>query len=178
MLEAARLDLDWHSLSADAPQQDVDKFEAQALASSGYDTADVPPRYRSSYFLHIWSNGYAAGYYAYPWTRMLAQDAFAWFESHGGLTRANGQRFRDMVLSRGNTLDYAEMYRGFTGHDPRHQSVPRILRASDHAARRLRFATTAPLPPRSGAGQGRAGTVSHDPPARRPDFGERANRSP
>ncbi|HXS49200.1 MAG TPA: M3 family metallopeptidase, partial [Sphingomicrobium sp.] len=70
-LEAARLDMDWHSLPADAPRQDVDKFEAQALATSGYDTADVPPRYRSSYFLHIWSNGYAAGYYAYPWTRML-----------------------------------------------------------------------------------------------------------
>jgi len=118
VLEAARLDLDWHSLAPDAPRQDVDKFEAQALASSGYDTADVPPRYRSSYFLHIWSNGYAAGYYAYPWTRMLAQDAFAWFEGHGGLTRENGQRFRDMVLSRGNTLDYAEMYRAFTGHDP------------------------------------------------------------
>jgi peptidyl-dipeptidase Dcp len=118
VLEAARLDLDWHSLSADAPRQDPDQFEAKALAASGYDTADVPPRYRSSYFLHIWSNGYAAGYYAYPWTRMLAQDAFAWFESHGGLTRANGQRFRDMVLSRGNTLDYGEMYRSFTGHDP------------------------------------------------------------
>jgi len=117
-LEAARLDMDWHSLPADAPRQDVDKFEAQALATSGYDTADVPPRYRSSYFLHIWSNGYAAGYYAYPWTRMLAQDAFAWFESHGGLTRANGQRFRDLVLSRGNTEDYGVMYRSFTGHDP------------------------------------------------------------
>lgn len=118
VLEAARLDMDWHSLPADAPRQDVDKFEAQALAHSGYDTADVPPRYRSSYFLHIWSNGYAAGYYAYPWTRMLAQDAFHWFETHGGLTRANGQRFRDMVLSRGNTEDYGEMYRAFTGHDP------------------------------------------------------------
>jgi peptidyl-dipeptidase Dcp len=118
VLEAARLDLDWHSLSADAPRQEVDQFEAQALANSGYETADVPPRYRSSYFLHIWSNGYAAGYYAYPWTRMLAQDAFAWFETHGGLTRANGQRFRDMVLSRGNTLDYGQMYRSFTGHDP------------------------------------------------------------
>ncbi|HEX5236981.1 MAG TPA: M3 family metallopeptidase, partial [Sphingomicrobium sp.] len=117
-LEAAKLDLDWHSLPASAPLQDVDKFEAQALASSGFDTTDVPPRYRSSYFLHIWSNGYAAGYYAYPWTRMLAQDAFAWFESHGGLTRANGQRFRDLVLSRGNTEDYGVMYRSFTGHDP------------------------------------------------------------
>jgi peptidyl-dipeptidase Dcp len=118
VLEAARLDLDWHSLGADAPRQDVDKFEAQALANSGFDTKDVPPRYRSSYFLHIWSNGYSAGYYAYPWTRMLAQDAFQWFADHGGLTRENGQRFREMVLSRGNTEDYADMYRSFTGHDP------------------------------------------------------------
>jgi peptidyl-dipeptidase Dcp len=118
VLEAAHLDLDWHSLPATAPLQDVDKFEADALAKSGYDVADVPPRYRSNYFLHIWSNGYSAGYYAYPWTRMLGQDAFAWFQQNGGLTRANGQRFRDMVLSRGNTLDYAQMYRGFAGHDP------------------------------------------------------------
>jgi peptidyl-dipeptidase Dcp len=118
VLEAAHLDLDWHSLPASAPLQDVDKFEADALAKSGFDTTDVPPRYRTSYFLHIWSNGYSAGYYAYPWTRMLGQDAFAWFEAHGGLTRANGQRFRDMVLSRGNTLDYSEMYRAWAGHDP------------------------------------------------------------
>jgi len=118
LLEAARLDLDWHSLPASAPLQDVDRFEADALAKSGFDVTDVPPRYRSSYFLHIWSNGYSAGYYAYPWTRMLGQDAFAWFQQHGGLTRANGQRFREMVLSRGNTMDYAEMYRAFTGHDP------------------------------------------------------------
>jgi peptidyl-dipeptidase Dcp len=117
-LEAARLDLDWHSLSGDAPREDVDQFEAKALATGGFDTADVPPRYRTSYFSHIWGSGYAAGYYYYPWTRMLAQDAFNWFETHGGLTRANGQRFRDMVLSRGNTLDYAQMYRAFTGHDP------------------------------------------------------------
>jgi peptidyl-dipeptidase Dcp len=118
VLEAAKLDLDWHSLGADAPRQDVDKFEAQALASSGFDTKDVPPRYRTSYFAHIWGGGYAAGYYAYPWTRMLAEDAAKWFESHGGLTRENGQRFRDMVLSRGNTEDLADMYRAFTGHDP------------------------------------------------------------
>ena len=60
---------------------------------------------------------------------MLGQDAFNWFQTHGGLTRANGQRFRDMVLSRGNTLDYAEMYRGFAGHDPQHPALSRILRA-------------------------------------------------
>jgi len=120
-LEAARLDLDWHSLPGNAPRHDVDKFEAQSLAASGFDTADVPPRYRTTYFSHIWGSGYSAGYYSYPWTRMLAEDAAAFFESHGGLTRANGQRFRDMVLSRGNTLDYAEMYRGWAGHDPQIQ---------------------------------------------------------
>ena len=95
--------------------------QAKALASGGFDVADVPPRYRTSYFLHIWSNGYAAGYYAYAWTEMLDHDAFAWFQKNGGLTRANGQRFRDMVLSRGNTLDYAEMYRAWAGHDPQIQ---------------------------------------------------------
>jgi len=118
-ITAAKVDLDWHSLPATAPRQDPDKFEAEALAKSGFDVANVPPRYHSPYFLHIWANGYAAGYYAYAWTEMLDHDAFAWFQEHGGLTRANGQRFRDMILSRGNTIDYAEMYRAFTGHDPR-----------------------------------------------------------
>jgi peptidyl-dipeptidase Dcp len=141
-LEAARLDLDWHSLPASAPRQDVDKFEAQALASSGFDTADVPPRYRSSYFLHIWSNGYSASYYAYAWTRMLAQDAFNWFETHGGLTRENGQRFRDMVLSRGNTQDLAQMYRNFTGHDPEIQPYLNYYGLTGTASP----APTAPMP--------------------------------
>ncbi|GAC1581459.1 MAG: peptidyl-dipeptidase Dcp [Sphingomicrobium sp.] len=117
-VEAAKLDLDWHSLTVTAPRQDPDAFEAKALAAGGFDAADVPPRYRSPYFLHIWSNGYSAGYYAYIWTQMLDHDAFAWFDAHGGLTRANGQRFRDLVLSRGNTIDLATMYRNFTGHDP------------------------------------------------------------
>ncbi|MFL6753316.1 MAG: M3 family metallopeptidase [Sphingomicrobium sp.] len=142
VLEAARLDLDWHSLPPSAPLQDVDKFEANALATGGYDTADVPPRYRSSYFLHIWSNGYSAGYYAYPWTRMLGQDAFNWFESHGGLTRANGQRFRDLVLSRGNTLDYAEMYRNFAGHDPQIQPF-----LDYYGLPNVTAAPSAPVPP-------------------------------
>jgi peptidyl-dipeptidase Dcp len=145
VLEAARLDLDWHSLPGNAPRQDVDRFEAQALASSGFDTADVPSRYRSSYFLHIWSNGYSAGYYAYPWTRMLGQDAFAWFETHGGLTRANGQRFRDMVLSRGNTLDYAEMYRAWAGRDPSIQPYLEYYGLAGGSA-----AGAAPPPPRKG----------------------------
>ena len=118
IIAAAALDMQWHQLTADAPLQDVDKFEAAALAKTGLNLPQVPPRYRSSYFLHIWSNGYSAGYYAYLWTEMLDDDAFAWFQSHGGLTRENGQRFRDMILSRGNTIEYGKMYRDFTGHDP------------------------------------------------------------
>jgi peptidyl-dipeptidase Dcp len=82
------------------------------------DLRTVPPRYRSSYFLHIWANGYASGYYAYLWTEMLDDDAFEWFQEHGGLTRANGDRFRAMILSRGNTEDLAAMYRAFRGRDP------------------------------------------------------------
>lgn len=117
VIAAAELDMDWHALPATAPKQDVDRFEADALAKSGLDTTDVPPRYRSSYFLHIWSNGYAAGYYAYLWTEMLDDAAFAWFGSHGGLTRANGQHFRDTILSRGHTADYGTMFRAFYGKD-------------------------------------------------------------
>jgi peptidyl-dipeptidase Dcp len=115
---AALLDLKWHALPVGSAHPDVDAFEAKALAETGLDTAHVPPRYRSSYFRHIWGNGYAAGYYAYSWTEMLDHDAFHWFETHGGLTRANGQRFRDMILSKGHSQDYAVMFRNFTGHDP------------------------------------------------------------
>ncbi|MEO5624140.1 MAG: peptidyl-dipeptidase Dcp [Dokdonella sp.] len=118
LLSAALLDMSWHALSADAPKQDVDTFEAQALQKNHTDLSYVPPRYRSSYFLHIWGNGYAAGYYAYLWTQMLADDAFAWFEDNGGMTRANGDRFRAMVLSRGNTEDLAMMYKNFRGRAP------------------------------------------------------------
>lgn len=118
VLAAAALDMQWHKLSATAPLQDADKFETEALQKTGLGLSYVPPRYRSSYFLHIWGNGYAAGYYAYLWTEMLDHDAFSWFEENGGLTRANGQRFRDMILSRGNTEDYGKMFRDFRGHDP------------------------------------------------------------
>jgi peptidyl-dipeptidase Dcp len=118
LIAAAELDLQWHNLGAGAPKQDVDAFEAQALKTGGVDFPYVPPRYRSSYFLHIWANGYASGYYAYLWTQMLADDAYSWFEQHGGLTRANGQRFRDLVLSQGHAQDYGPMFRGFYGKDP------------------------------------------------------------
>ncbi len=118
LVAAALLDMHWHSLPADAPKQDADKFETAALLADKVDLSYVPPRYRSSYFQHIWGNGYAAGYYAYLWTQMLSDDGFSWFTEHGGLTRANGDRFRDMVLSRGNTVELDKLYRDWRGRDP------------------------------------------------------------
>jgi peptidyl-dipeptidase Dcp len=118
LIAAAELDMQWHALKADAPKQDVDAFETEALKRAGADFPDVPPRYRSSYFLHIWSNGYSAGYYAYLWTQMLADDSYDWFVKHGGMTRENGQRFRDMILSKGHTEEYGKMFRAFYGKDP------------------------------------------------------------
>ena len=118
LLAAAELDLEWHTLPATAPLEVPDVFETEALTKTHLWLAAVPPRYRSSYFLHIWYNGYAAGYYAYLWTEMLDDDAFQWFEDHGGLTRANGDRFRRMVLSRGNTEDLAKMYSSWLGAEP------------------------------------------------------------
>lgn len=118
VLAAAALDMQWHKLTVKDPLQNADQFETSALKKTHLDLSYVPPRYRSSYFLHIWGNGYAAGYYAYLWTEMLDHDAFSWFEENGGLTLANGQRFRDMILSRGNTEDYGKMFRDFRGHNP------------------------------------------------------------
>ena len=97
---------------------DVDAFEAASLRAENMDLAAVPPRYRSSYFSHIFGGGYAAGYYAYLWTQMLADDGYQWFVEQGGLTRENGQRFREAILSRGNSTDLAELYRQWRGHDP------------------------------------------------------------
>lgn len=118
VIAAALLDMKWHSLGIQAPKQDPDQFEAQSLKQDKIDLSYVPPRYRSSFFLHIWGNGYAASYYAYLWTQMLSDDGFEWFKEHGGLTRENGDRFRAMVLSRGNSEDLDKMYRDFRGKAP------------------------------------------------------------
>jgi peptidyl-dipeptidase Dcp len=118
ILAAARLDLCWHTLPASAPLQDPDAFEKDALEKTHLALHAVPPRYRSSYFLHIWEEGYEAGYYAYSWTEMLDDAAFQWFLDHGGMTRANGDRFRRMVLSRGNTEDLEKMYETWLGSKP------------------------------------------------------------
>ncbi|WP_370606191.1 peptidyl-dipeptidase Dcp [Citrobacter werkmanii] len=119
LLSAALLDMRWHSLAMSASSYSVDQFEQQALAAEDLDLQAVPPRYRSSYFAHIFGGGYAAGYYAYLWTQMLADDGYQWFVEHGGLTRENGQKFREAILSRGNSTDLAELYRQWSGRDPR-----------------------------------------------------------
>lgn len=118
ILAASELDMEWHTIKAGTDIDSADKFDSEALAKNKLDIPQVPPRYRSSYFLHIWSNGYSAGYYAYLWAEMLDQDAFAWFEENGGLSFKNGQRFRKLILSRGNTEDYNEMYYNFAGREP------------------------------------------------------------
>ena len=117
-LAAALLDQAWHQLPADAPLQDVDKFELDALNRYKINVAEVPPRYKTPYFAHIWGGGYSAGYYAYLWAEVLDHDAFQWFKEHGGMSRENGQTFRDQVLSRGNSEELAKMYREFRGKDP------------------------------------------------------------
>jgi peptidyl-dipeptidase Dcp len=110
VLAAAQLDMQWHTLPSDAPLQDSEAFEKDALAKKGIALEAIPPRYRSTYFAHIWGGGYSAGYYAYLWSQMLDDAAFEWFENNGGLTRENGDRFRRMILSRGNTEDLQQMF--------------------------------------------------------------------
>jgi peptidyl-dipeptidase Dcp len=118
LVAAAELDMQWHTLPASAGLQQPDAFEKQALEKTHLLVSTVPPRYRSSYFAHIWGGGYSAGYYAYLWAEMLDDDAYQWFEDNGGLTRANGDRLRQMVLSRGNTEDLGKMYAAWRGREP------------------------------------------------------------
>jgi len=118
LVAAAELDMQWHTLPASATLQQPDTFEKEALERKHVLIPAVPPRYRSSYFSHIWGGDYSAGYYAYLWAEMLDDDAYQWFEDHGGLTRANGDRFRKMVLSRGNTEELEKMYEAWSGKAP------------------------------------------------------------
>ncbi|MEP3051442.1 MAG: M3 family metallopeptidase [Erythrobacter sp.] len=125
VVEAALLDMKWHALSPqqaaaiDTPEK-VDAFERRSLQELGLEIDIVPPRYRSSYFNHIFSSpaGYSAGYYSYLWTEMLDKDSRKWFLDGGGLTRANGDHFRATVLSQGGTMDYFEMFETFAGRQP------------------------------------------------------------
>lgn len=118
-LAAANLDMEWHTVSGDSQIEDVMTFENNALAKTKLNQIPaIPPRYKSQYFAHIWGSGYAAGYYAYLWTEMLSHDAYQWFEENESLTRENGDRFREMILSQGDTQDYETMYNNWRGQEP------------------------------------------------------------
>ncbi|WP_285040405.1 M3 family metallopeptidase [Plantibacter sp. LMC-P-059a] len=116
-LAAAMLDQAWHSIGADDRVDDVEAFEAAALRSAGLDNPAVPPRYASTYFAHTFSGGYDAGYYSYIWSEVLDADTVDWFTENGGLTRANGDRFRTRLLGVGGSKDPLEAYRDFRGRD-------------------------------------------------------------
>jgi len=116
-LAAAVLDLAWHSISQDTEIEDVESFESQAIADYGLEFDPVPTRYRSSYFSHIFAGGYSAGYYGYIWSEVLDADTVEWFKDNGGLTRENGDHFRQQLLSRGGSIDSMQMFRNFRGRD-------------------------------------------------------------
>jgi len=123
-LAAALLDLHWHMLSADAPEvSDPLAFEAEALKKYGIALDEVPPRYRTPYFSHIWGGGYSAGYYAYLWSEVLEADAYAWMTQNGGMTSDNGMRYRELVLATGGSRDGKALYRELTGREPNVQPL-------------------------------------------------------
>jgi len=116
-LAASILDMSWHELGANQIPTDVLAFEATALKQAGVDFPLVPPRYRTTYFSHVFSGGYSAGYYGYLWAEKLDADTVEWFKENGGLTRKNGDHFRQTLLSRGGTVDAMQLYRNFRGRD-------------------------------------------------------------
>ena len=116
-LAAAVLDLAWHSLGVGESVEDVEAFEAKAIADYGLELAEVPTRYRSTYFAHIFAGGYSAGYYGYIWSEVLDADTVEWFAESGGLRRENGEQFRKALLGRGGSVASLQMYRDFRGRD-------------------------------------------------------------
>lgn len=115
---AALLDMEWHSLSADAPLQDVIEFERKALDKHNVNVPFVPPRYKSAFFSHSMGGGYSAGYYAYMWSEILAADAYAYVQSEGGLKREIGDKYRQEILEVGNSRDLMKSYKAFRGQEP------------------------------------------------------------
>lgn len=117
-LAAALLDQSWHQLTPDQVPADALAFESAALAQAGVNFTPVPPRYRSTYFSHVFSGGYSAGYYAYIWSEVLDAESVEWFKENGGLSRKNGGWFRQQVLSRGGSADPLELFMNFRGRAP------------------------------------------------------------
>ncbi|GAA5520666.1 M3 family metallopeptidase [Aliifodinibius salicampi] len=117
-LAATMLDMEWHLLGTEDIPEDMQAFENKALAKYNLDMEAVPPRYKSPYFAHIFSGGYAANYYAYIWSEVLAADAFAYMQEEGGLERENGDRFRQYILSQGGSQEAMELYQEYRGQEP------------------------------------------------------------
>ncbi|MFB2800320.1 M3 family metallopeptidase [Shewanella seohaensis] len=117
-MAAALVDMEWHSLSPDAPQQDVATFEANALKKHGLNITAVPPRYKSTYFAHAFPGGYSASYYAYMWSEILAADAYAYVQTQGGLNREIGMKYRKTIREVGNSIAPMEAYKNFRGQEP------------------------------------------------------------
>ncbi|MFL6513814.1 MAG: M3 family metallopeptidase [Chthoniobacterales bacterium] len=117
-LSASLLDQAWHQLTPEQIPNDVMAFEADALHKAGVDFGPVPPRYRTTYFSHVFSSGYSAGYYSYLWSEVLDADTVEWIKQHGGLKRENGDRFRKELLSRGGSADALGLFKNFVGREP------------------------------------------------------------
>ncbi|MFF3598337.1 M3 family metallopeptidase [Kitasatospora indigofera] len=118
-LAAALLDWAWHTVPVGQEIADAQEFEARALAGAGLAVAAVPPRYRSTYFNHIFASGYSAGYYAYIWSEVLDAETVEWFRGNGRTVRESGEVFRAELLSRGGSVDALECFRAVVGRDPR-----------------------------------------------------------
>ncbi|MBP7356992.1 MAG: M3 family metallopeptidase [Cloacibacterium sp.] len=119
LVSAATLDMAWHSVTSENQFKPTLEFEKDVLQKYGFTLPQVPPRYHSPYFAHIWGGGYSAGYYAYMWSDMLNSAAWDWIKNNGGMTRENGDRFRKHILSVGNSVDLNQAFRDFTGKDPK-----------------------------------------------------------
>jgi peptidyl-dipeptidase Dcp len=123
-LAASLLDQAWHQKTPEElPAADgLIEFESNALIEAGVAMGAIPPRYRSTYFSHI-IGGYSAGYYAYIWSEVLDADTVEWFKENGGMTRENGDHFRQTLLSRGGAEDAMKLYKNFRGRDPEIQPL-------------------------------------------------------
>ncbi|RKS13663.1 peptidyl-dipeptidase Dcp [Flavobacterium sp. 120] len=117
LLAAATLDMAWHSVEKESDFKPTLVFEKEALQKFGLLVNEVPTRYHTPYFAHIWGGGYSAGYYAYTWSKTLDYNAFDWMQANGGMTRANCERFRKYILSVGNSVDLNKAFKDFIGHD-------------------------------------------------------------
>lgn len=118
LVSAATLDMNWHSVTDESQLKPALEFEKEVLNKYGFNLKEVPPRYHTPYFAHIWGGGYSAGYYAYMWSDLLNADAWDWISTHGGMTRENGDRFRKYILSVGNSVDLNQAFKDFTGRTP------------------------------------------------------------